>query len=152
MIDNDGLLRVGGQLERSCLSYEESHPLILPSSHHILMLLVRHYHKRVQHQGHHFTLGLIRSSGVWILGGKQLINSIINSCIKCKKLRGQQQIQKMADLLKARLTPAPPFSYVRRDVFGPWLVRTWWTRGGFANNKRWTVLFTCLATRTIHIE
>ena len=116
------------------------------------MLLVRNYHERVQHQGRHFTLGLIRSNGLWIVGGKRLVNRIINSCIKCKKLRGRQQIQKMADLPKAHLTPAPPFSYVGLDMFGPWLVRTRRTRGVAANNKRWAVLFTCLATRAIHIE
>ena len=152
VIDNDGLLRVGGRLERASLSYEESHPLILPSSHHITSLLIKHYHERVQHQGRHFTLGLIRSSGIWIVGGKRAVNSAINNCIKCKKLRGRQQIQKMGDLPIDRLTPAPPFSYVGLDVFGPWLVSARRTRGGVANSKRWAVLFTCLTTRAIHIE
>ena len=63
MVDNDGLVRVGGRLQRASLSYEESHPLILQSSHHVSSLLIKHYHEKVQHQGRHFTLGLIRSSG-----------------------------------------------------------------------------------------
>ena len=58
----------------------------------------------------------------------------------------------MADLPIDRLTPAPPFSYVGLDVFGPWLVSAQPTRGGMANSKRWAVLFTCLTTRAIHIE
>ena len=115
-------------------------------------LLVTYYHGRVQHQGRHFTLGLIRSSGFWIIGGKRIVNSVINSCIKCKKLRGRQQIQKMADLPVERLTPAPPFSYVGLNVFGPWTVSARRTRGGVANSKRWAVLFTCLTIRAIHIE
>jgi len=80
------------------------------------------------------------------------VNSAINNCIKCKRLRGRQQTQKMADLPVDRLTPAPPFSFVGLDVFGPWLVSARRTRGGMANNKRWAVLFTCLTTRAIHIE
>ena len=152
VIDSNGLLRVGGRLDRADLDYEERHPLILPSSHHVTTLLINHYHNRVQHQGRHFTLGLIRSSGLWILGGKRAINSAINNCIRCKKLRGAQQIQKMADLPVDRLTPAPPFSYVGLDVFGPWQVSARRTRGGVANSKRWAVLFTCLTTRAIHIE
>ena len=32
VVDNDGLVRVGGRLQRASLSYEESHPLILLSS------------------------------------------------------------------------------------------------------------------------
>ena len=115
-------------------------------------LIVHHFHARVQHQGRHFTLGLIRSSGFWIIGGKRLVNKVIDKCIKCKKLRGRQQEQKMADLPTDRLTPAPPFSYVGLDVFGPWTVSAHRTRGGHANSKRWAVLFTCLTIRAIHIE
>lgn len=152
MVDNDGLVRVGGRLERASLSYEESHPLILPSSHHVTSLLIKHYHEKVQHQGRHFTLGLIQSSGFWIVGSKRAVNSAINNCIKCKKLMGRQQTQKMADLPIDQLTPAPPFSYVGLDVFGPWLISARQTRGGIANSKRWAVLFTCLTTRAIHIE
>ena len=126
--------------------------MILPSSHHVSSLLIKHYHDKVQHQGRHFTLGLIRSSGFWIVGGTRAVNSAINNCIKCKKLRGRQQTQKMADLPIDRLTPAPPFSYVGLDVFVPWLVSARRTRGGMANSKRWAVLFTCLTTRAIHIE
>ena len=115
-------------------------------------LLVRYYHARVQHQGRHITLGAIRSHGLWILSGKCLINSVINKCIKCQKLRGRHQIQKMSDLPVDQLTPAPPSSYVGLDVFGPWLVSTRRTRGGVANSKCWALLFTCLGTRAIHIE
>lgn len=61
-------------------------------------------------------------------------------------------MQKMADLPAERLAPAPPFSYVGLDVFGPWQVCARRTRGGFANAKRWAVLFTCMTTRAIHIE
>lgn len=58
----------------------------------------------------------------------------------------------MADLPIDQLTPAPPFSYVGLDVFGPWLISARQTRGGIANSKHWAVLFTCLTTRAIHIE
>ena len=108
VIDKGGFVRVGGRLERAGLSYEERHSLILPSSHHVTTLLVTYYHERVQHQGRHFTLGLIRSSGFWTIGGKRTINSVINSFMKCKKMRGRQKIQKMADLPVKRLSPARP--------------------------------------------
>lgn len=63
VIDEQGLLRVGGRLEKADLSNYERHPLILPSSHHVTTLIVLHYHAKVQHQGRVFTHGLIRSSG-----------------------------------------------------------------------------------------
>ena len=69
-----------------------------------------------------------------------------------QEAKGSATDTKMADLPIDRLTPAPPFSYVGLDVFGPWLVSTQQTRGGMANNKRWAVLLNCLTTRAMHIE
>lgn len=152
VIDANGLLRVGGRLERAELTMEERHPVILPGSHHVTTLIVEHYHNEVKHQGRHFTHGLVRAKGYWVIGGKRLVNRVIHQCLKCRKLRGQQVHQKMADLPVQRLTPAPPFTYVGLDVFGPWQIVTRRTRGGVAYNKRWAVIFTCLAVRAIHIE
>lgn len=59
---------------------------------------------------------------------------------------------KKADLPIDRLSTEPPFTHVGLDVFGPWSVSTRRTRGGYAENKRWAVLFTCLSIRAIHIE
>ena len=152
VLDKDGLLRVGGRLNEADISNGERHPLILPKSCHTSELIINHYHCKVQHQGRVFTHGLIRSSGYWIIGGKRMVNSIIDKCLKCKKLRGQRQTQKMANLPVDRVSPAPPFSYVGLDVFGPWQVCARRTRGGLSNAKRWAVLFTCLSSRAIHIE
>jgi len=151
-LDENGLLRVGGRLDNSELNYEEKHPIILPKDHHVSMLLVRHHHEKVAHQGRHFTEGAIRAAGLWIVGSKRLVNSVIHQCVKCRKLRGKVEIQKMSDLPSDRVKPCPPFTYVGVDVFGPWHVVARRTRGGMANSKRWAVLFTCLACRAIHIE
>ena len=58
----------------------------------------------------------------------------------------------MADLPADRVSPAPPFSYVGLNEFGPWQICARHTRGGLARDKRWAVLFTCMSTRAIHIE
>ena len=93
VLDKDGLLRVGGRLNEADISNGERHPLILPKSCHTSELIINLYHCKVQHQGRVFTHGLIRSSGYWIIGGKRMVNSIIDKCLKCKKLRGQHQTQ-----------------------------------------------------------
>nr|XP_046258521.1 uncharacterized protein LOC124066300 [Scatophagus argus] len=124
-IDSSGLLRVGGRINQTGFEVRETNPLIIPGSHHVTTLLIRHHHERVQHQGRHFTEGAIRESGLWIVGGKRRISSIIRKCVMCRKLR---------------------------DVFGPWEVTTRRTRGGQANSKRWAVLSTCMCTRAVHIE
>ena len=152
IVDESGLLRVGGRLTRADLSDKERHPVILPGSHHVTTLLVRHHHQQTKHQGRHLTRGRIRATGYWIIGEKRLVNRVIHECIPCRKVRGKLAYQKMADLPSERLTPAPPFTYVGLDVFGPWQVVTRRTRGGAAKDKRWAVIFTCLTVRAVHIE
>ncbi|XP_050419153.2 uncharacterized protein LOC126832434 [Patella vulgata] len=152
VIDEYGLLRVGGRLSKAELPFQEKSPIILPASAHISTLIIRHHHELVQHQGRHFTEGAVRAAGFWIVGGKRLISSIIFKCVKCRKLRGKQEFQKMSDLPGNRLKPAPPFTYVGVDTFGPWSVVSRRTRGHQANSKRWAIIFTCLTTRAIHLE
>ena len=152
VVDEKGMLRIGGRLSRSSLDTKDKNPIVIPSRHHIATLLVRHYHENVKHQGRHFTEGAIRAAGFWIIDGRRLISSVIHNCFKCRKLRGRQEIQKMSDLPLDRLEPGPPFTSVGVDTFGPWSIVSRRTRGGLAQSKRWALLFTCLTFRAIHIE
>ena len=71
---------------------------------------------------------------------------------KVQEAEGSATDTKNGHLPIDRLTPAPPFSFVGLEVFGPWLVSARRTRGGMSNNKHWAALFTCLNTRAIHIK
>ena len=75
------------------------------------------------------------------------VSKLIRNCIKCKKLRGSCQTQKMSDLPRDRLDPAPPFTYCGVDYAGPWLVKE-----GRKSVKRYCALFTCLVSRSVHLE
>nr|XP_021331373.1 uncharacterized protein LOC110439581 [Danio rerio] len=143
---------VGGRLKHSDISTAEKNPIILPKESHTSLLLIRHHHEQVKHQGHHLTEGAIRAAGLWILGAKSLINSVLHKCITCRKLRGKFEEQHMADLPSERLKICPPFTYVGLDVFGPWSVTTRRTRGGQAESKRWAIMFGCMSSRAVHIE
>ena len=149
-LDEVDMLRVAGRIKHAVIPVDEKHPLILPKNHHITTLLIQHHHAEVNHQGRLFTEGAIRAAGLWIVGCKRLIPSLINKCVTCRKLRRHPETQRMADLPADRLAPGAPFSNVGIDVFGPWLVVARRTRGGQANNKRWAVIFTCLVIRAIH--
>ncbi|XP_051803960.1 uncharacterized protein LOC127533925 isoform X2 [Acanthochromis polyacanthus] len=151
-MDSHGLLRVGGRLSKSGLPSDEIHPILVPGKQHIATLVIRHFHEKVHHQGWHFAEGAIRAAGFWLVGGKRSISSRIFTCVTCRKLRGKQEEQKMADLPADRLSMDPSFTYVGLDVFGPWLVTSRRTRGGHANSKQWAVIFTCMSFRAIHIE
>ena len=53
----------------------------------------------------------------------------------------------MADLPQSRLEDVAPFTYSAIDYFGPWYVKD-----GRKEVKRYGALFTCMASRAIHIE
>jgi len=146
-LDDDGLLRVGGRLRRANMEEELKHPVILPRQAHITQIIVRHYHLATKHQGRGITFNEVRQRGFWVIGGLSVTAAIIGKCTVCKKLRAPLQQQKMSDLPKDRLEPAPPFTYCGVDYFGPFSIKE-----GRREVKRYGVLFTCMASRAIHLE
>ncbi|XP_033756115.1 uncharacterized protein LOC117338860 [Pecten maximus] len=136
-IDNDGIVRIGGRFNNADPSKMEKNPVLIPRLHHVATLLIRHHHDKVRRL---LTEGAIRNAGFWIVGCRRMINSYLRKCVRCLKLRGKQHFPKMADLPCDRLDPAPPFSFIGIDIFGPWTVLSRKTRGGQAHSKRWAVI------------
>ncbi|XP_070854779.1 uncharacterized protein [Drosophila suzukii] len=68
-LDKDGLMRVGGRIERSTLNYNAKHPVIIPKSSPVAELLVRHSHVTNLHTGVDATFTNLRQQ-YWILGAK----------------------------------------------------------------------------------
>jgi hypothetical protein len=146
-LDNDGILRVGGRIEQAIIAFEEKHPIILPKYGHITTLIIRHHHEKVLHQGRGMTINELRSNGYWIIGCSHVVSSLIYKCVICRKLRGRNQDQKMANLPVDRLQPVPPFTYCGMDCFGPFYVKE-----GRKELKKYGLLLTCMTCRAIHLE
>ena len=146
-IDENGVLRVGGRLSRAEGSFEVKHPAILPQKGHVTDLIIRHCHQQTAHQGRGMTVNQLRTNGFWIIGSSTAVSRLIRKCVTCNRLRGVTQSQKMSDLPKDRVEPAPPFTYSGMDCFGPWVIRE-----GRKEMKRYGLLFTCMASRAVHIE
>lgn len=146
-LDSEGIIRVGGRIKRSDFDSSFKHPVIVPKNSHVTNLVIRHCHELVRHQGRGFTINEIRSQGYWIIGCCSAVSKYIFGCVTCRKLRGTTQVQKMADLPNDRMETAPPFTYCGVDLFGPFLVKE-----GRKEIKRYGVIFTCLASRAVHIE
>ena len=89
----------------------------------------------------------VRQRGYWIIGGTSVVANLVSKCVICRKLRAPFVQQKLADLPEDRVEPAPPFTYSAVDYFGPFVLRE-----GRKEIKRYGVLFTCMASRAIHIE
>ncbi|XP_033106538.1 uncharacterized protein LOC117108579 [Anneissia japonica] len=84
----------------------------------------------------------------WIMGAGALIKGVISKCVICRKYRAKSAEQKMAALPSERvLSDNPVFYNTGLDMFGRFQVKQ-----GRSQVKRYGLLFTCLATRAIHLE
>jgi len=59
MCPNSHFLRVGGRIHKSLLPEEEKHPIILPSNHPVVKLLIEDVHRRELHAGVEHTLSVL---------------------------------------------------------------------------------------------
>ena len=146
-IDDDGLMKVGGRLERSGMSNLVIHPVILPKDSVVSRRLVEHFHERVHHSGRTTTSNEVRQNGYWIINGNTIVRSVIHHCVTCRVLRGKLGEQKMAQLPGERFSTEGPFTYTGLDMFGPFYIKD-----GRKEHKRFVALFTCLSSRAVHLE
>ncbi|XP_067939825.1 uncharacterized protein [Watersipora subatra] len=72
---------------------------------------------------------------------------MIRYCAKCTKLRGNPVGQKMSNLPQCRTEPEAPFTHTGVGVFGPFKVKDY-----RKECKRYGLLFTCMASRAVHLE
>ena len=59
-LDSEGVVRVGGRLQRSSYDYSVKHPILLPKRSNLTRLIVVFYHKMLRHSGYSEVLGRIR--------------------------------------------------------------------------------------------
>ena len=146
LLDQGGLLRVGGRIGAANENYAVCHPIILPRNHQLVEHLVRHFH-RGNHMGLQYLVSLVREK-YWIVGVRSLVKSILRDCIICQKVNSRPSIQVMAPLPASRITSGgAPFSNTGVDYFGPFMVAR-----GRGSEKRYGVVFSCMTTRAVHLE
>lgn len=100
-----------------------------------------------KHSGRNYVLSKLREN-FWVTHASAAVRKILSKCVFCRKYKGKLCQQKMADLPRERITPdLPPFTNVGVDYFGPIEVKH-----GRSYIKRYGVIFSCMASRAIHIE
>ena len=150
-LDENNVMRVNGRLgQAEHLSYDSRFPVILPRKHSITRLIIRHYHELGNHNaGTSHTLADLRSK-YWILRAREAVKECESGCASCKRKKAKPAQQVMAPLPKMRLgTPLRAFARVGVDYAGPLLTKQ---GRGKTRMKRYICLFTCLASRAVHIE
>ena len=145
-LDSNGVLWVGGRLSQSRLTSNEAHPVVVPETSNIIEAVVIWSHETIGHGGRGLTLNNLRKNGIWVLGANAVVRKIIHKCVICRKLRGKFADQKMSDFPKERCEAAQ-FIHCDVDMFGPFIIRE-----RTSSLKRYCALFTCFASRAVHIE
>ena len=79
LLDQEGVLRVGGRLENSLLHYQTKHPLLLPRDHHVSRLIIMDAHESVGHLGQEYVLACLRQK-YWIVKGRTAVRKVLGSC------------------------------------------------------------------------
>ncbi|XP_068723286.1 uncharacterized protein [Montipora capricornis] len=148
IMDELGVLRVGGRLDRAELPYDAAHPMILPKKHHITQLIAADVHNRCRHAGINHVLAQVRNR-YWVIDGRQEVKNWDKECKACERRRAQPAVQIRAPLPNSRLgTTMRAFAKCCVDYAGPFTTKI--TRRVSA--KRYLCLFTCSATTAVHLE
>ena len=145
--DSDGLLRVGGRLQKGELDENISYSVLLPKNSCISVAIIRWCHKNVAHGRRILTLNELRQCDFWIVSASSAIRILSHRCVVCRKLRGKLGEQKMSDISKERISNDPSFTHCGVDMFGPFTLKE-----RRSELKRYGALFTCMASRAVLIE
>ena len=150
-LDDDGLMRSDGRLTHAeFLSYDVRFPIILPRRSWVTKLIIKAQYEKGNHAtGTNHTLSAL-SSRFWIQSGREAIREWERECAECRRRKSMPSQQVMAPLPTSRLKMSlRAFTRCAVDFAGPFIT----VQGrGKRREKRYLCLFTCLATRAVHLE
>ena len=120
----------------------------MPRESLLTELITNDCHLKVHHNKLRCTLAELRSRFL-VLQGRQKVKQIIGKCQVCRKLEGPYfRTPAAASLPNFRVTESKPFTNVGIDFAGPLFVKS---EDG-KMRKAYITLFTCSATRGMHLE
>ena len=145
-----GILRVGGRLKKSSLSFDAKHPILLPKTHRITDLIIEQVHQENFHPGLQTLHNLIIPNFL-IISPRSAIYRCLSKCIKCFRSKPQAYTPLMADLPAFRISQVKAFSQVSLDYAGSFKIIMGKHRGA-KPSKAYICLFVCCATKALHLE
>lgn len=82
--DPEGIVRVGGRVDKALVSYDTRHPMLLPGDHWISRLIIQHAHQF----GHHGVAATVAKTRTkyWITRAHDLAKLIKFRCVVCRKI------------------------------------------------------------------
>lgn len=150
VIDDDGLLRGSGRIDRADLATDTKRPIILPHNNHLTDLIIDEAHRKTLHGGPSLMLSHLRTR-YWIISAKSLVRAHVRKCVKCKRYASNSPTQLMGQLPECRIKPSRPFKNSGVDFAGPINLRT--SKGrGHKSYKGYICVWVCMVTKAIHLD
>ncbi|XP_018367479.1 PREDICTED: uncharacterized protein LOC108763994 [Trachymyrmex cornetzi] len=149
-ISEDGLIRVGGRLVNSDLSFDACHPILLPRDHALTRHIIELEHRRNAHAGAQATMAAVRQR-FWPISLRSITRKVVRNCVTCFKAKPVHSEAIMGSLPAGRVTVSRPFAHCGIDYAGPFTTRESKRRNA-RNQKAYLALFVCFATKAVHCE
>ena len=144
---SDHLLHCRGRIDKSNAATAKF-PILLPRNHHFTKCLVLRIHSQVMHGGTAETLARLRET-FWLPKGRQVIKQQLAKCFTCRYLLAKTYNYPGPPVLPmCRVNYSVPFASVGVDYSGHIVI----TNPDQTISKYYFCLFTCAATRAIHLE
>ena len=147
LLDESSLLRCGERIHNTPFDELTTFPSLLPRKQPFTSLVFENAHRNQLHEGVNSTVTTLRQK-FWILAARQSVKSVLRGCVNCRKVMGKPyQAPDPALLPKSRVYELIPFKVTGVDITGALYVDV---KG--SEEKVYICLFTCAASRTIHLE
>ena len=104
-LDESGLMRVGGRLKNSNLTFNACYPILLPRKHILTQRIIKHEHTRNLHAGLQATMAFVS-----VFGYRSTVRGIIQKCVTCFRAKSNQSETLMGSLPASRVNVSKSFS------------------------------------------
>ncbi|XP_055602043.1 uncharacterized protein LOC129750900 isoform X1 [Uranotaenia lowii] len=149
-LDDDGVMRVRGRLQKAQIPEDMKNQMILPADHPFTVALIRSYHTKYLHAGPRLTIEALRQK-FWIVRGQNIVKKVIRQCTKCFRRNPKILSQPVGELPVCRVEQNYPFYNTGVDFAGPVSLQQR-NRRSTVTYKGYIAVFICMATRAIHLE
>ncbi|GFU81411.1 integrase catalytic domain-containing protein [Trichonephila clavipes] len=143
IIDYNGLIRAKTNVSNTDDTNDFRFPIILPSDHTAVKLLIMNAHNDLLHAGTSMLMSHLREQ-YWVIKARKTIRNCIRTCVKCQRFNAKKRDVTPGILPKDRVRDAATFKIVRVDLAGPLYLKH--------GPKAYIVLYTCAVYRAIHLE
>ncbi|KAK6009883.1 hypothetical protein OSTOST_25159, partial [Ostertagia ostertagi] len=145
---DDGIYRGDLRMANAEILDTAKNPILLLPNHQLTRLIVTDFHQKLFHAGVSHLISELRNHYL-IPRVRRVVNAVIRRCVVCRRHQGRSfSYPRIPDLPSQRVVRSRPFQNTGLDYFGPLTVRQ-----EFGQDKKvWVCLFTCMATRALHLE